>query len=68
MSLSMPILGLKPYVLVQFDADSDPSNETGLKATVNAGGGIASADEIRDALTLVLASLPEPTETPKESE
>ncbi|MFD6638310.1 hypothetical protein ACFWDN_21115 [Micromonospora chalcea] len=64
MSLSMPILGLKPFVLVEFTADPDVPGD--LTASVNAGGGITTPAEIRDALTLVLDSLPEPT--PEESE
>jgi hypothetical protein len=53
------ILGMKPYVLVEFHDGGEGDDD--LRATVRAGGGPESTDDIRAALVLTLASLPDVT-------
>lgn len=48
------VLGLQPYVLVQYHIDDDGE----LAAKINAGGGIPDVEGIRGALELALGSLP----------
>lgn len=50
-------LGLRPYVLIEYKMGPDGDDD--LRAVLNAGGGISSVADIRDALTLALDGLPE---------
>jgi hypothetical protein len=53
-------LGLKPYVLVEFHNGEEGDDD--LRATIQAGGGPDSTDDIRSALMLALANLPDVTD------
>ncbi len=59
--LQQVLLGLKPYVLIEFFKGDEGDDD--LRASVRAGGGVSTVSEIREALTLALESLPteEPT-------
>ncbi|WP_326554689.1 hypothetical protein [Micromonospora sp. NBC_01813] len=61
-----PVLGWRPYVLVEFEPD--PDSEAGFKILLDAGGGIDSTDDAREALEITLANLPAPAEEKKEDD
>lgn len=51
--LIQPILGMRPYVLLEVDADEDGD----LAIKVKGGGGIASQDEILSLLLMAIETL-----------
>lgn len=51
------VLGLRPYVLIEFKLGPDGDDD--LRVSLNAGGGIHTVAHIRETLTLALESLPE---------
>ncbi len=55
MTLSMPILGDRPYILIE--CEPDPGSETGFDLNVKAGGGIGSQDEMTVLLLLLVEEL-----------
>lgn len=61
MQLSQRMLGLKPYILIEFDPQSAEFDEddgpAGLNMSVEFGGGITE-DDYRDFLEIVAASIP----------
>jgi hypothetical protein len=56
-TLTHRMLGLRPYVLVEYFDGGEGDDD--LRASIEAGAGIWSVDDIRSALEMALAHLPE---------
>lgn len=54
-TLHSPVLGLKPYVVIEYQADKEEPGA--IKANIQFGGGIDSQEELSAALLLVLNEL-----------
>lgn len=66
-TLTQHVLGLRPYVLIEFKDGGE--DEDDLRAVVSSGAGISSVRDIRAALELTLESLPDDEPEPyQESE
>ncbi len=55
LTLSMPVLGDRPYILIE--VEPDPDSEAGFDLKVQAGGGISSQDDMTALLLMLVENL-----------